>query len=209
MKHLKYTVSFQYSKQSRAGVTIIFFHFKCEIKKCAVKVFDQPSRSETMVVKVETDLQTLDTKSLAEVMINTSVFVSWPHLYEALVIRVSDEDNTYYPNGRVEKTEINKFNMESSSIKTHHMSRMAIDVGEVNQIVYVKPNIGHEYVFTNKMYKLQKTWSNIEVAYPAQVKLENIRCFFSLMIILLPVRCARYQSLHEKISKALASITGL
>lgn len=122
-----------------------------------------------MVVKVETDPQLMDTKSLAEAMIHNSVFVSWPHLYEAFVVRISDKNNTYYPNGRVEKTESNQFNVEVNSIKTHHMSRMAIDVGEVNQLIYVKPNIGHEYVFTNKMYKLQKTWSNIEVAYPAQV----------------------------------------
>lgn len=157
MKHLTYTSDF---------------------RKANVRVFDQPSRGENMIIVVQpgTDVE-IETKDLATELLGTSVFVSWPHLMEAKVMKISDEKNTYMLNNSVQDTETRRFSSDCQTVKDHHISRMGIDVGQLKTIVHVQPCIGHEYVFTNKMYKLVKTWSKQESCYPLQCIVRNIKSY--------------------------------
>ena len=157
MKHLTYTSDF---------------------RKANVRVFDQPSRSENMIIVVQpgTDIEK-ETKDLANELLGTSIFVSWPHLMEAKVMKISDEKHTYMLNNSVQDTDTKRFLSDVQTVKCHHISRMGIDVGQLKTIVYVQPCIGHEYVFTNKMYKLVKTWSKQEACYPLQCIVKNIKSY--------------------------------
>ena len=152
--------------------------YKSEFRKANVRVFDQPSRSENMIIVVqpETDIEK-ETKDLANELLGTSVFVSWPHLMEAKVMKISDEKHTYMLNNSVQDTESRRYLTDVQTVKDHHISRMGIDVGPLKTILHVQPCIGHEYVFTNKMYKLVKTWSKQESCYPLQCIVKNIKSY--------------------------------
>lgn len=63
-----------------------FKHLKYEshLEKAKVKVFDQPSQNENMIITLKPpEDQETDVHKLAEQMIGKSVYVGWPHLTEA------------------------------------------------------------------------------------------------------------------------------
>lgn len=55
-----------------------------------VKVFEQPSRNESMIIQIDEVTPDLSTEELAEKYLGKEVYIGWPHLREAKVIGVSD-----------------------------------------------------------------------------------------------------------------------
>lgn len=60
------------------------------LKPGRIKVFEQPSRSESMIIKIDEPLLDVDLSTLASMFMDKIVYVGWPHLREAKVIGVSD-----------------------------------------------------------------------------------------------------------------------
>lgn len=54
------------------------------MEKAKVKVFDQPSQNENMIITIVQENKESDLQKLANDLIGKSVFVAWPHLTEAL-----------------------------------------------------------------------------------------------------------------------------
>lgn len=55
------------------------------VAKEGVRVFMQASREESYILDVKSPTETPDLKDIADQLLGKVVFVSWPHLNEALV----------------------------------------------------------------------------------------------------------------------------
>jgi len=95
--------------------TMKHLQYTGEIKKLKVKVFDQPSRNDNLIIQVvQNDAK--DTNVLAKELLGKEIFVGWPHLREAKVIRVSDNTKKYNCNGDIQDNDQRTFHMQSSGI---------------------------------------------------------------------------------------------
>lgn len=55
-----------------------------------IKVFHQPTRNESMIIKIDETPLEVDLETLAKQFMNKEVYIGWPHLREAKVFAVSD-----------------------------------------------------------------------------------------------------------------------
>lgn len=68
-----------------------------------IKVFQQPSRNESMIISIDETPIEVNIKGLAKQFIGQEVFIGWPHLRLAKVFAVSDSKT------RIEKSGIEEF----------------------------------------------------------------------------------------------------
>lgn len=68
-----------------------------------IKVFEQPSRNESMVIKIQEPEEIVELKTLATNLLGKEVFVGWPHLREAKVVAVSNAE------GKIDKHGYTKY----------------------------------------------------------------------------------------------------
>lgn len=146
-----------------------------ELKELRVKIFNFPSKNESMVVVVDPPASPPDTAVLAQKLIGRTVHVSWPHLMEAIVVRVADRQKTYERNSEPEQTVERSFSMWCRTISEHNNNRLAINVGSITQLVFVRVCIGTEYVQKDNDFVLKKLWSNIEMPHPAQTIVHEVK----------------------------------
>ena len=64
--------------------------FNFQLKKDNVKVFQQPSRGETMCLSLLDVKADATVDDVADLCLGKTVFVHWPHLTEAFVVAVCD-----------------------------------------------------------------------------------------------------------------------
>lgn len=68
-----------------------------------IKVFQQPSRNESMIISIDETPIEADIKALAKQFVGQEVYIGWPHLRLAKVFAVSDFKT------RIEKSGIEEF----------------------------------------------------------------------------------------------------
>lgn len=161
--------------------TLKHLNYTSVVKKQSVKVFDQPSRGDSMIIVVSANEDELDappTDVLAKQLIGKTVHVGWPHLIEARIVKIADNMNVY-TSDEVERMEGNRWSSDICSIKDHHKNRMGIEVGDIKRIVYAAPVTGEEYKFDPqlKIFRLIRTFSRHENAYPLQCIVQNINAY--------------------------------
>lgn len=170
--------------------TMKHLNYTSELRLQHVKVFDQPSRGDNMIIVVKPgDEIEKPMEILVNDLMGKIVYVGWPHLMEAKVVRISDKDKTYFSDGHSDKTDLQRYRSDCQSLKDHHKNRMGIDVGEVERIVHVLQATGEEYRFDAKLkvFRKIKTWNKVEAAYPIQCVVSNIRAYRKKMKEELPV----------------------
>ncbi|XP_058058704.1 5'-3' exoribonuclease 1 [Anopheles bellator] len=147
-----------------------------KLKELHVKIFNFASKNESMVVCLDSSaVQLPDTVELAKQLLNQVVYVSWPHLMEAKVVRVSDKSYTYEPDSEPIKTAEGMFGMWCKSITEHNDNRLALNVGPIKQLVHVKTCVGTEYVLKDaNRFVLNRLWNPIDVAFPAQCIVRHV-----------------------------------
>lgn len=157
MKHLKYTSI---------------------LAKSRVRVFEQPSRNDNMILKILFDKNhDVDLPDIVGQLLGKEVFVSWPHLGEARIVKISNDRRVWKVNGppNGEEQDSGRFDSSVRSMTEHFMSRVGIDVGAVTSLVHVFPIIGREYIFGSEgRMTLTKSWGNIEAVYPLQMIVKDI-----------------------------------
>ncbi|KAF5282795.1 hypothetical protein FQR65_LT02792 [Abscondita terminalis] len=162
MKHLKYTGSLQ---------------------KAKVKVFEQPSRSENMILSIVQDENQPTPDSLAKEILGKTIYVGWPHLIEALVVSVSCYNYNYNSTGEigqynVEEVKGNSLSLWDSkreAITDFYKNRLGVDVGITDILVHVKILTGQKYMFSPAgRVVLEKQFSNIISDYPLQTIVKSI-----------------------------------
>ncbi|XP_052869076.1 5'-3' exoribonuclease 1 [Anopheles cruzii] len=147
-----------------------------KLKELHVKIFNFASKNESMVVCLDSAaVQLPDTAELAKQLLDQVVYISWPHLMEAKVVRVSDKSYTYEPDSELTKTAEGTFGMWCKSITEHNDNRLALNVGPIKQLVHVKTCVGTEYVLKDaNRFVLKRLWNPIDVAFPAQCVVRRV-----------------------------------
>lgn len=83
------------------------------LKAGRIKVFDQPSRNENMVIKIDEPSLDVDLNTLASMFMKKIVYVGWPHLHEAKVVAVSDKT------AKIDKHGVTNYDSNSQEFSLH------------------------------------------------------------------------------------------
>ncbi|RVE42242.1 hypothetical protein evm_013101 [Chilo suppressalis] len=168
-------------------------HLKYEacLKKNKVKVFDQPSRNENMIVKIIKELNFDETlERVAKDFLGKTIWVGWPHLTRAKVISVSNEKKRLHyvdqQNNNVDgcpsyTTETNAGNLhkqwisERATILEHNMNRLGIDLDDVNVIIHAINLKGYKYVIQdNTRMVSEPEWCTIPCGYALHAVVKDV-----------------------------------
>ncbi|XP_053648678.1 5'-3' exoribonuclease 1 isoform X1 [Cherax quadricarinatus] len=154
---------------------------KFHIAKEGVKVFQQNSRGENFILDITETKDKPDLKDLAHLLLGKAVFVSWPHLLEAKVEAVSDNQERYSLLGGTVQRQIvegrmkEEFSSSKNHIISHYHDRWGVEIGNTEILVYAAPMTGRKYVPTSSgRMSLEKEWSKIVQAYAHQVVVRDI-----------------------------------
>ncbi|KAK5646017.1 hypothetical protein RI129_004481 [Pyrocoelia pectoralis] len=164
--------------------TMKHLDYSGSLKKAKVRVFEQPSRSENMILQIINDNELPPPDAVAKELLGTSVHVGWPHLIEALAVGISIKDFKYQSTGQVGQYNVldNTNNVtvswdaEKRGIIEHYQNRLGVDVGKTEMLLHVKVMTGRKYIFKNNQHiSLEKQWANITSAYPLQTVVTKIK----------------------------------
>lgn len=111
---------------------------KARLAKEAVKVFEQASRGENMMLTIE-DQGSPDAQEVANELLGQEIWVAWPHMIEAMVSSVQTETHTYTrtKDGRthVDRTEKEDFRKNAHVIGEQYKTRYGIIVGDTRILI--------------------------------------------------------------------------
>ncbi|KAL5276060.1 XRN1.2 family protein [Megaselia abdita] len=139
-----------------------------------VRVFDQPSRNENMILKPVMRDGHNDIVSVAHDYLDQIVFIGWPHLTKAKVFAVSNRSQRIDVNG-VQIADERTYDLHVKSIKEHLSGRMGVELEDYSVIVHVQTLMGVKYICGPEgRMTLNEIWSKIETVYPAQAVIKNI-----------------------------------
>lgn len=85
-----------------------------------MRVFEQPSRNESMVVKIQNNFVTDDTlnelEKIANEFLNETVFIGWPHLTEGKVVKISTREKCCDNTKSIVNNDADVFDLEVKGI---------------------------------------------------------------------------------------------
>ncbi|XP_073951725.1 5'-3' exoribonuclease pacman isoform X1 [Choristoneura fumiferana] len=171
--------------------TMRHLKYKTYLKKCKVKVFDQPSRNENTMVELIRERAEPPLENVAQDLLGKVIWVGWPHLTKAKVISVSNEKMRLHhidkQNNNVNgvasySTEANSGNLhrqwisERSTIVEHNQNRLGIELGNVSIIVHAVNLKGYKYLIQdNVQMVLEPEWCSIPCGYAYQAVVADVR----------------------------------
>lgn len=172
------------------------------LEKAKVKVFQQHSVGENMILNIVSKL-TPSLATLASELLGKSVYVEWPHLKEALVICVTDCNVKLslinplggYSHDNLKREDVKgalaaEWNAQIKQIKEIHMSRLGIDIGDTDVLLYTRSFLGNKYVFNVQgKVTIEKQWNEYPTAYAYQTVVKDISVYSKK----LPV----YETMHD------------
>ncbi|XP_026838294.1 5'-3' exoribonuclease 1 [Drosophila erecta] len=142
--------------------------FDFELRHDRVKVFEQVSRNQNMVLKPR-KRQLEDTlEAVAGQYLEQVVHIGWPHLVKAKVVRVATRDQRVDEEG-IAQNDSRRFDSECKMLEEHFTTRMGIKFANYDVLVYVRTFAGSSTVFGAKgTLKVRDSWSTSITGYPAQ-----------------------------------------
>ncbi|XP_076181018.1 5'-3' exoribonuclease pacman isoform X2 [Ptiloglossa arizonensis] len=167
--------------------TFRYIEHTASLEKTRVQVFENRSNGDNMILHIKTPPKT-NLMSVASKLLGKTVFVSWPYLKEAQVVKILTRDRklslinpqaTYCPEN-INKENMKGFyctqwNLQKKYITEMYRNRLGVEIGEINILVQARPALGHKYVFGSheKLY-FEKEWSNSQITCPYQMIVQNI-----------------------------------
>ncbi|XP_039303025.1 5'-3' exoribonuclease 1 isoform X3 [Solenopsis invicta] len=160
------------------------------LEKAKVKVFQQPSVGDNMILSLILK-PTPNVVTLASEILGKSVYVEWPHLKEALVIGVANVNvklslinqlGDYNPNN-LKKEDVKgllstEWHAHCKQIKEIHMSRLGINIGDTEILLYTRLFLGNKYVFDAQgKVTITKQWNDYPTVYAYQTVVRNISTY--------------------------------
>ncbi|XP_050453967.1 5'-3' exoribonuclease 1 isoform X2 [Cataglyphis hispanica] len=172
------------------------------LEKAKVKVFQQASMGENMILSIISK-ETPNLTTLTSELLGKSVYVGWPHLKEALVIGVADNDVKFslinplegYSDNNLKKEIVKdllavEWRTQKKQIRDTHMSRLGIDIGDTNVLLYARTYLGNKYIFgVQGKVTIEKQWSDFPTVYAYQTVVKDISVYSKK----LPV----YKTMHD------------
>jgi 5'-3' exoribonuclease 1 len=147
-----------------------------------VNVFQSDSRNESMVVDL-TDAEARAGLNIARSKLGKAVFVGYPFLQEAKVVRVSDELFDYAlaedGSGRVdqfphEPRRIEDWKRKSDSIENRYSKKLGITIGQVQALIHVDMLKGLQKLDDGSTAKEYGEIKGTEADYAPQVLVEDV-----------------------------------
>ncbi|XP_078266540.1 5'-3' exoribonuclease 1 isoform X2 [Rhinoraja longicauda] len=167
-------------------------------RKSGVQVFQQPSRGENMLLDLLPQEEEDNVDDVANQELGRSTFVNWPHLEEARVVAVSDQETKYYLEeplgvqkiyaGKTTPTKVvylgdaeqNMWAREVNSITEFYHKRKGIIINETSVLVYAQLLTGRRYVFgRNGEVTLEKEWSKQILPFAHHTTVRELKSFDS------------------------------
>jgi 5'-3' exoribonuclease 1 len=144
-----------------------------------VNVFQQDSRNESMVVTLsETEHRTK--VEHAKQLLNKRVFVGYPFLQEAKVVKVADELFDYIPDGNGVKaiehdgTGIDQFHKKADRIEKFYSKRLGMLTGDVESLVHVEMLKGLRKLDDGSTVKEYAELPGAEMIHATQTLVEQV-----------------------------------
>ncbi|XP_038673078.1 5'-3' exoribonuclease 1 isoform X3 [Scyliorhinus canicula] len=183
----------------RGFPTLKHIKHKFYLAKSGVQIFQQPSRGENMLLELLLKEEEENVDDVADQELGRPVFLNWPHLEEARVVAVSDQEMKYYLeepaevqkvyNGKTPPpvkivylgdAEQNMWNREVHNITEFYHKRKGILINETSVLVYAQLLTGRRYVFGhNGEVTLEKEWSKQVLPFAHQTIVRNLKSFDS------------------------------
>ncbi|KAF5297711.1 hypothetical protein FQA39_LY12042 [Lamprigera yunnana] len=160
--------------------TMRHLNYSGVLEKAKVKVFQQPSRHENMILVIEKDNNLEATDAIAKDLLGKTVYVGWPHLIEARVLAVSCPKYKYNSTGQmgqynVQDIQPSLWDSDRRGITEFYKNRFGVEVGITETLVYVNVMVGRKYIFSNMgRVTLEKQFSEICSIYPLQTIVKGI-----------------------------------
>ncbi|XP_008193749.1 5'-3' exoribonuclease 1 isoform X2 [Tribolium castaneum] len=153
--------------------TLKHLKYESKFKKARVKVFEMPSRNESLILRIlPSEKYTGDSIPLD--LLGKVVWVGWPNLTEAKVIAISNRKEKYVFSGTNnhkvdDRTKNSTFESELEGVSQYYRERMGIEFGNTDVLVHVNLLSGRKYVFTSNMRAtLERQFTQIQSNYPLQ-----------------------------------------
>eukprot|EP00099_Drosophila_melanogaster_P014639 NP_523408.2 pacman, isoform A [Drosophila melanogaster] len=142
--------------------------FDFELRNDRVKVFEQVSRNQNIVLKPR-KRQLEDTlTAVASQYLGKVIHVGWPHLVKAIVVRVATRDQRVDSEG-ITLNDSRRFDSECKALQEHFINRMGIQFANYDVLVYVRTFAGNSTEFRDKgALMVRDSWSSSVTGYPAQ-----------------------------------------
>ena len=169
-------------KEALAGFpTLHTLDFDYKLRLNETLVFQQPSRSESMVLNIQNRYTDLTVEQFSRKQLDRLVYAKWPFLAELKVISVSDgefkweiiktQGNKKVISTPLDVDELKRFNQTRNSIKSSYLKTKGVNVGDVEALVTLKPVSG---LFRNSNGAKVKTFSKDTITVPLQLIIEDV-----------------------------------
>lgn len=170
-------------KEALAGFpTLKSIPFESELRLNEVKVFQHPSRSESMILTVEDVWDETDVASFAEKHMGKIVYTKWPFLRESRVVAVETREFRYesvksgttrkFISSSLEMGETKDYNKAVSQFSSEYAKTKGVEIGPVKVLVHVQPVTG---LIRNARGAYVKTFSKNTEYYPLQLVVELVK----------------------------------
>lgn len=155
--------------------------FQSELQQNEVKVFNYPSKSESMILTIENIWNDISVHQFSDQFVNKLVYSKWPFLRESKVVKVMDNDNKYEsvktPNGRrvvaspLDNDDYKSFRQTVNALSSSYNKTKGVNLGKIDVLVYVQPVNG---LIRNARGAYVKTYSKDIEAYPLQLIVKEV-----------------------------------
>lgn len=175
-------VDAKFGKDLLAGFpTLHTIEFEHQLALKEIKVFQNPSRSESMILSLKNPWADYTIDQFSHRFLGKIVYTNWPFLRESRVVSIVDGQTRYESvkagNSRkvvsrpLASDEERDFNVTRNSISATFARNKGIVLGKILVLVYVQPVTG---LIRTSRGALVKTFSTDTVAYPIQLIVKEV-----------------------------------
>ncbi|XP_054086782.1 5'-3' exoribonuclease 1 isoform X3 [Zeugodacus cucurbitae] len=154
--------------------TMKHLKYDFELKFARVRVFEQPSRSENLILKPHLRKGFDDIYHVAEKYLNQIVYTGWPHLIKSKVVGISNKEK-YIDGEGIKDMEPRLFQIHMKTAQEHLSTRMGIEFEDFAVLVHVRVHVGTTCTCGNQgKIIINDAWGHSVTAYPAQAVVSEI-----------------------------------
>ncbi|KAL6450930.1 XRN1 5'-3' exoribonuclease 1 [Candida maltosa Xu316] len=162
--------------------TLASIPFTSDLVIEGVKIFNFPSRSESMIINIENVWADLTVAQFAQSFINKLVYSKWPFLRECRVVKVMDREFKYESvrtqsgGKKIVGTELSNddraiYRNETINMKLKWMKEHGVKLAPVETLVFVQPVNG---LIRNAKGAYVKTYAKENEVYPLQLIVKEV-----------------------------------
>ena len=161
--------------------TLLTLPFDSSLVFNETKVFQNASRSQSIVLDLHDSWQDYSTKQFAENFLNKIVYSRWPYLRESKLVEVCDGEYSYEiskGSGKrevritaLEPSEIGDYKREVSRFRMDYLKTKAVKLNEITGLAQVQPVNG---MIRNAQGAYVKTFSREKITFPIQLLVDKV-----------------------------------